>query len=299
MDDISDDIHEVCNIFPAMSDEEYARLKADIAANGQREPIWFHDGKIIDGRHRARACAELGRPVKAREWRGEGNLTEFVVGLNLHHRHLNETQRAMVAARVKSRFEAEAKARPRAAGGDRNSQDARVPKSVSAHRRERVEATSRERAAQLLNVSPRSVDSAARVLRKGTPELVAAVERDQVKVSTAATVATLPLEEQRRIVARGPEAAKVAAREVRERKQDPTLSEAERQRRRFLKSLEEIDALTRAVAAKVKHGGYGGLAAVLEIIGRAESVRLSGQIEGLIERLQEWELQIKERFNVD
>ena len=32
-------IHELARLFPPMSDEEYAGLKADIAANGKVDPI--------------------------------------------------------------------------------------------------------------------------------------------------------------------------------------------------------------------------------------------------------------------
>ena len=35
-----------------------------------------------------------------REWSGEGSLVAFVVSLNLHRRHLDESQRAMVAAKI-------------------------------------------------------------------------------------------------------------------------------------------------------------------------------------------------------
>ena len=59
--------HPVASLFPLMGDEEFAALKADIAANGQREPVWLHDGKLIDGRNRYRACTELGLEPKTEE----------------------------------------------------------------------------------------------------------------------------------------------------------------------------------------------------------------------------------------
>lgn len=51
MDEINRKYHEVANIFPLMSGDDFDALKADIAENGQREAIWLHtDGSIIDGR---------------------------------------------------------------------------------------------------------------------------------------------------------------------------------------------------------------------------------------------------------
>jgi N6-adenosine-specific RNA methylase IME4 len=88
-----------------MTDEEFEELKADIAANGLREPIWLHpDGRIIDGRHRYRACCELGLEPPFRTWDGQGSLVGLVVSLNLHRRHLSESQRAMVAAKLSREF---------------------------------------------------------------------------------------------------------------------------------------------------------------------------------------------------
>lgn len=54
---------------------------------------------------------------------------------------------------------------------------------VVANLPQRTENTkSREQAAQAVNVSPRSVENASKVLREGTPELVQAVETGHVAV---------------------------------------------------------------------------------------------------------------------
>src|SRR5262249_48153808 len=92
--------HEVANIFPLLQGEEFAQLVDDIKEHGLRDPIWLFDGKIIDGRNRYRACQEAGVDPEFREWEGPGSLVSFVVSLNLHRRHLDESQRAMVAAKI-------------------------------------------------------------------------------------------------------------------------------------------------------------------------------------------------------
>lgn len=99
--------HDVANIFPYMTDEEFAALKTDIAENGQREPIWLHDGKIIDGRNRYRACVELGIKPKFRLWDEQGSLVQFVLSLNLHRRHLTSSQRAALATEIEPLIAAE------------------------------------------------------------------------------------------------------------------------------------------------------------------------------------------------
>ena len=55
--------HELANIFPMMSPDEYAALLADMRANGYDEtaPIVLYEGQILDGRNRWKAARELGR----------------------------------------------------------------------------------------------------------------------------------------------------------------------------------------------------------------------------------------------
>jgi N6-adenosine-specific RNA methylase IME4 len=67
----------------------------------------------------------------------------------------------------------------------------------------------------MLNVSERSVRSAAEVRDHGAPELVHAVEHGRVSVSAAADVAELPEGEQREIVARGEKEILEAAKQIR------------------------------------------------------------------------------------
>lgn len=86
------DFHPAANLFPLMNGDEFTALVRDIAEHGQREPIILHEGMILDGRNRYRACAELGLKPECREWCGDDPLA-YVVSLNLHRRHLTREQR--------------------------------------------------------------------------------------------------------------------------------------------------------------------------------------------------------------
>lgn len=95
-----------------MSANEYEGFRDDIKGRGQNEPIWTFQGKIIDGRHRYKACRELGIKPQFREWTGNGEeLITFIFSQNFYRRHLDESQRAMVGARFMRLLEPLAKAR--------------------------------------------------------------------------------------------------------------------------------------------------------------------------------------------
>jgi len=167
--------HELANIFPMMSASELAALRADIAKHGLREPIILAEGKIADGRNRYNACVELGVEPRFEAWDGIGSLVAFIVSMNLHRRHLNESQRAMVAAKLANMR-----------------QGARTDLQPSANLPE----VGQPEAAQMLSVGERSLRSAKKVLTSGTPELARAVEQGKVAVSLAAIAAQLPEEKQ-------------------------------------------------------------------------------------------------------
>jgi hypothetical protein len=87
----------------------------------------------------------------------------FVISLNLKRRHLDESQRSAVAAKP---------ANMKVGGKEANS--ANLPDCSQ---------ISQADAANMLNVSERSVRSAAKVLDHGTPELQKAVEQGKASVS--------------------------------------------------------------------------------------------------------------------
>ncbi len=101
--------------------------------------------------------------------------------LNLHRRHLDESQRSMVGARVKPLFEAEAKERQKQGGRD-HGRGQKVP----IKRSEPIKGESRVIAGESVNVSGASVQRAQRVLRQGTDELIQAVDKGDIKLGTTA-----------------------------------------------------------------------------------------------------------------
>lgn len=183
MENTKIEFHAACEIFPLMETDEFNKLCADIRENGLLEAIWLHDEKIIDGRNRYNACQIVGIEPEFRVWDGQSvSLISFVISLNLRRRHLTESQRGMVAARI-----ADLKQGART--------DLNLP-SIEGR-------FSQSEAARLLNVSVSSVERAAKVLKDGVMELAAKVESGELKVATASKLAELPKTKQIKLVKRG------------------------------------------------------------------------------------------------
>ncbi len=92
-------IHPAANLFPMLPEAELQELAADIKANGLQQPIVMFGAQLLDGRNRWRACEIAGVEPRLRDWSGTDPIG-FVVSMNLKRRHLDESQRAMVAARI-------------------------------------------------------------------------------------------------------------------------------------------------------------------------------------------------------
>lgn len=88
--------HPIADTFPEMSDADLASLAEDIKAKGLVDPIITFEGKILDGRHRFKACRAAGVAPVFQPFEGEDPVA-FVVSKNLHRRHLTTSQRGAIA----------------------------------------------------------------------------------------------------------------------------------------------------------------------------------------------------------
>lgn len=103
--------HPAAQLFPMMKQPELRELAKDIQTNKLREPIVLFEDKVLDGRNRQGACQIAKVEPKYVTWTGHGSPIAYVISKNLRRRHLNESQRAIVAARALPLLEKEARAR--------------------------------------------------------------------------------------------------------------------------------------------------------------------------------------------
>ena len=221
-------VHPVAELFPEMDGESYVALKADIASHGLSEPIVLWKKQLIDGRHRLRACKELGVKPTAVSISDSDDPLVYVISHNLHRRHLTESQRAMVAAKI-------ATLKPGEIGNGRK---------VG----EQICSPTTADAAKQLSVSRRSVISAKQVLEHGSKAVQQAVEKGTLKVSTAAELATsgATKSEQTQAVKDGKEAIKVVLKKPAKKEKAP-LSKEEQIKAEHKKARSYAEHLQRAI----------------------------------------------------
>jgi hypothetical protein len=169
-------LHPLANVFPWIEEKAFRELVDDIHNNGLQQKIVTLKGAILDGKNRELACLMAGKWSEDiyREWDGTDNLIEAVGSLNLHRRHLSESQRAKMANQLWPTIAKEIEQEKA------NSPD---PNSRKFAKHTKTEAV--KQAAAMANVSPRTVNDAEFVGKYGTPEQNAAVDAGELAVSTA------------------------------------------------------------------------------------------------------------------
>lgn len=169
-------VHPFADMFPLLKGDQYATLCADIKEHGLREPLTMTaEGMLVDGRNRQAACIEvLVQPRYDVLPKGitDVEILDLIMSKNLHRRHLDATDRALLGVEYKRLFElATKRGRPK--------KDGRVA-IIS----EEKGPTSRDRAAQVVGVSATSIERAARVIRD-EPELAKKMRAKEMTVAAA------------------------------------------------------------------------------------------------------------------
>lgn len=190
----------------------------DIKRNGQRDPIVMTEGMVLDGRNRYQACHFLGVEPITTQWEDTSGLgpVAYVVSKNIHRRHLDPGQRALIWSLAKSLNE-EIEERARRRQQSTAIKDGKPP--VSANLRSPQPSKASDEIAKLSGASSRTQEHAKRVVDSGVPELVEAVKNGSAAVSAASEITSLPADRIRQIIAEDRVAEEAA--EIRRSKRGP------------------------------------------------------------------------------
>lgn len=269
--------HPLSAAFPAMAEDDFALLVADIDANGQRDPVVLFEGDVIDGWHRTRACDQLAMPVRTIELPAGVDPVAFVLSRNLHRRHLTASQRAIAVAAC-------AKWLP-VGGRVESATAAPAPDSATVALSPVPEPAGKslKELADDAGVSRRTMAHAAKVVKEAAPEVAQAVKDGTLPVAQAAGIAALPKDEQPAAAAAPP------AKPARKAKPEPDNAGA-------LADLQaQLDAANEALTEltqnlKMTVDDNNAMAAVFEAddklaLALAQNTKLRAEVAGLRERV--------------
>lgn len=172
------EFHPLAGVFPLIEGTEFDAIVEDVRAHGLTDAIVVFEGKILDGRNRWLACRAAKTEPNFVDFAGP-DAASFVVSRNLKRRHLSESQRAMVAAKLATLSEG------------------RPGKTAP------IGAVSQDEAAEMLNVSRRNVQRATRIQNNATQQLIQAVEKGKVTVNAADLAVSRPVSEQNELASTG------------------------------------------------------------------------------------------------
>lgn len=152
-------VHPAADIWPLMTDEELDDLAADIVQHGQRLPIPFVDGLLLDGRNRWLACER----ANIEPWTADVETDDpdaLAWSLNEHRRHAPVEVRAIAAGK-----------RQTLARGDNQHSSGELPSQTDV--------------ADRFGISVATLKRARTVVEHGNPVIIDAVTSGDVAVSLA------------------------------------------------------------------------------------------------------------------
>jgi hypothetical protein len=283
MPDLELTSHRLADLFPMMSEAEMEALTADIAAMGLLRPIVLFEGKVLDGKCRLLACRKAGVEPTFVEYKGDDPFG-FVLSANVKRRVLTPGQKALGVAKILA-------LQPERRGRPRKGEEVPVPAGRSSAAAAARYAVGEEALQQAMSVLKEAPDLADRVecgslsIGNAYRELQARREQARQQAADLRRVARYSV-----AIHDGEMTLEQALERVRaeERGAKEEVARVRRYQAEFLAAVEHVGELTRAAAVRIEHGGYGGLPRVLDVLGRAEALRLRGEVGALIERLEGW-----------
>lgn len=198
--------------------EQITRLAESIRLVGLLHPLVVNTrGELVAGGRRLAAVRQLGWdevPVRI-----INTLDEALAAIKAE-RDENTCREPLTASEIIEMGNSiEAIENPEAASRRRATQNNDSASSSSGNFPPQDAGKTRDKVGKSLGVSGKTYEKLKFIKENGIPELLAMVDAKQVKVDPAAKVAKLPKDEQKEIVAKGPEAVKKAAKASRQAKQ--------------------------------------------------------------------------------
>lgn len=194
--------HPAADLLPLLEGEEFRALQKSIIERGLERPVLLvhdpggeHDGKVIDGRNRLRACIAVNIEPSFEFWEGSDDPYEFVWAHNAVRRHLEPGQRAQVRLKMDEAIRAEAERKRAAANESRSAKAKGNRNAAKGEKQSRSPVTGTEDHGQTGSLDARELAGRADVsvgtakkaiaVAKKAPELADQVAAGELNLSAA------------------------------------------------------------------------------------------------------------------
>ena len=228
-----------------LTPDEHDALERSLLTEGCRDALVLWGDVLVDGHNRYGICQKHGLPFQTVQnprftsmedvhlWMidqhlGRRSVSDFQRGvLALRKREIIAARRSAAAAAVMA-AKAEAPAQPEGEAPWEGETDPVVAAALASVAKVPDEALdTREALARVARLSSSQVKLIETIQQKAAPEVVAAVRSGDISLSTAAVVASLPVDEQQAVAAAGADELKQAAKRVRDAKKKPKAAKPE------------------------------------------------------------------------
>ena len=195
-----------------LTPDEHEALERSLLTEGCRDALVLWGEVLVDGHNRHSICTRHGIPfntVQNTAFKTLDDVHLWMIDQHLGRRSVSDFQRGVLALRKKdilsARVPAQATAAASADGAapwdDTNAEAASAPTTAPEAASEPL--LTREGMARAARISSNTILQIEKIQKSAAPELVAAVKSGTISINAAATVASLPVDEQVAAVAGG------------------------------------------------------------------------------------------------
>lgn len=215
-----------------LTQDEHDALERSLLAEGCRDALVLWGNVLIDGHNRYGICSRHGIPfntVQNTRFKSMDDVHLWMIEQHLGRRSVSDYQRGVLALRKRDILEARRRTEQeqlrRESDGEAAISDA--PADADTPPWEPAPKLSKADLAREAKLSPSQVTMIEKIHDHATPEVIEAMRVGAISLSAAATVASLPEEEQRAAARGGKDELKQAAKRVRDAKRKPKATREE------------------------------------------------------------------------
>ncbi len=209
-----------------LTQDEHDALERSLLAEGCRDALVLWGDVLIDGHNRYGICSKHGIPfntVQNTRFKSMDDVHLWMIEQHLGRRSVSDYQRGVLALRKRDILEARRRAEQeqlrRESDGEATLSEAGADTDTPPW--EPAPKLSKADLAREAKLSPSQVTMIEKIHEHATAEVIEAMRVGAISLSAAATVASLPEEEQRAAARGGKDELKQAAKRVRESKRKP------------------------------------------------------------------------------